>query len=89
MKHIAIIITGKVQGVWYRASAKAKADELGLKGIARNEADGSVYIEAEGSAEKLFQLILWCHNGPPGARVEKVTTTDGEVKGHKDFRIER
>ena len=88
MKHLIITITGKVQGVWYRASAKAKADEMGIKGIARNEPDGSVYIEAEGTAEKLFQFTMWCHYGPQGARVEHVKTTEGDLKGYSDFKIQ-
>ncbi|HNU41845.1 MAG TPA: acylphosphatase, partial [Cyclobacteriaceae bacterium] len=49
--HINILVTGTVQGVYYRASTKQKADELGIKGFVRNQPDGSVYIEAEAPAE--------------------------------------
>jgi acylphosphatase len=50
MKHINIKITGKVQGVFFRASTKAVADQIGVKGFVKNEKDGSVYVEAEGLA---------------------------------------
>jgi acylphosphatase len=89
MKHVNITVTGKVQGVWYRSSAKAKAEELGLKGFVRNHEDGSVYIEAEGTAEKLFQFAMWCHYGPQGARVDEVKTVEAVLMGFDCFRIER
>lgn len=88
-KHLNIKVSGKVQGVWYRATTKRVADEMGIKGFVRNEPDGSVYIEAEADAENLFRFTLWCHQGPEGARVEKVETNEGELKSFSDFRIER
>lgn len=89
MKHLSIIVTGKVQGVFFRASAKEAADKIGLKGIVQNERDGSVYIEAEGNEQQLQQFISWCHEGPPHARVEKVTTSDGTPKNYTTFEIRR
>lgn len=65
-------ITGRVQGVWYRASTQAKAKELGLTGWVRNCEDGSVELAAEGERATLVSLIAWAHDGPPGARVEAV-----------------
>ena len=72
MLGIKIKVTGKVQGVFYRASAKDKAQQLGLSGMVKNEQDGSVYIEAEGEEQKLKELIDWCHHGPDMAQVENV-----------------
>ena len=83
--HLDLSITGKVQGVWYRKSAVAKAIELGLKGYAQNLPDGSVRIEAEGSQEDLDDFIAWCRTGPPLARVEKVTSALGKWEGYPAF----
>ena len=67
-----IWISGLVQGVWYRASAKDVARRLGLRGWVRNLPDGRVEIVAEGDEEALKALIDWCWEGPPLARVENV-----------------
>ncbi len=71
----SIIVTGKVQGVFYRQSTKEKADALGVKGNVSNLDDGSVQIIATGSATQLQQLIEWCTKGPARAKVEEVTTS--------------
>ena len=89
MKHVSIKISGRVQGVYFRASTKDKADELGLKGFVRNERDGSVYIEAEGETAILNQFVEWCHQGPSRAIVEKVVVLDGTLKNFSRFDITR
>jgi acylphosphatase len=89
IKHILIVVTGKVQGVFYRASAAAKAKELGVYGFARNQPDGSVYIEAEARPETLDQLVAWCRQGPPSARVDQCVVKEGEIRNFKDFSIHR
>ena len=61
-----------VQGVFFRHSAKLKAQELGINGFIRNEGDGSVYSEAEGTKEKLDKFLEWCRKGPSLAAVDKV-----------------
>jgi len=71
-KRIRARVTGRVQGVFYRASAADRASELGLVGWVRNAADGSVELEAEGPPERLEELIAWCRRGPPAARVSDV-----------------
>ncbi|AYB31195.1 acylphosphatase [Chryseolinea soli] len=86
MKHLAIHVTGKVQGVFYRASTVEKARALGLKGFVQNERDGSVYIEAEGDEGALQSLVEWCRQGPPHARVSGVTATEGPLQNFADFR---
>jgi acylphosphatase len=67
-----LVVTGTVQGVWYRASAVEVAQRLGVRGWARNCADGSVEMLAVGAAEALNELIAWAHDGPPKAVVSQV-----------------
>lgn len=83
--HLNIQITGKVQGVYYRASAKQKADELGIKGFVRNQPDGSVYIEAEASPEVLEKFVQWCHQGSERAVVQQVETTSAPLQNFVEF----
>lgn len=87
VKHFNIKIYGLVQGIFYRATAKEKADKLGIKGFARNESDGSVYTEAEGDKESLDKFINWCHKGPILARVEKVEVTESYPKNFSEFEV--
>lgn len=89
MIHYSIRVTGKVQGVFFRKYTKEQADKLGLKGIVRNEPDGSVYIEAEGTKEQLDDMVEWCYKGSPSSRVDKVEPHAGELKSYIDFRIVR
>lgn len=65
-------IVGKVQGVWYRASAEKEARALGLSGWVRNTADGAVEAVAEGPRSALEAFLAWCRQGPPAARVDEV-----------------
>jgi acylphosphatase len=88
-KCISLKVYGLVQGVWFRASTKKVADEMGVKGLVRNESDGTVYIEAEADAYTLAQFTLWCHNGPDGARVEQVKVQEIALKNYTDFKISR
>ena len=74
MERVQVVVQGRVQGVYYRASARDRARQLGLKGWVRNCPDGSVEILAEGEKTLLGQLISWCHQGPPAAVVTRVTT---------------
>lgn len=88
-KHFSIVVTGRVQGVFYRASAVREAQLHRLSGFASNETDGSVYIEAEGEEEHLAKFIAWCHLGPPAARVEHCEIKQGSLKGYTHFEIRR
>ena len=67
-----IFIYGNVQGVFFRRSARSKADELGVVGLIRNRKDGSVEAIAQGPKDKVDAFIKWCKKGPPFAKVEKV-----------------
>ena len=89
MKHLDINVTGKVQGVFYRATAKAVADQLGVKGIIRNEADGSVFIEAEGDDFSLEMFLEFCQKGSDRAEVEKVEVTEAPLKTYRNFEVIR
>lgn len=89
IKHLKINVRGKVQGVYYRASTAEKARELGLKGFVRNQGDGSVYIEVEGDERILDQLVSWCNQGPPAARVDECVVEQGDVQNFKEFSIQR
>ena len=88
IKHYNITITGKVQGVFYRASTKEKAQELGIKGFVKNQPDGSVYLEAEGEFSSLEQLVEWCYKGPEKAIVEKVTKIEAPLKHFEKFTVQ-
>ncbi|KKQ59900.1 acylphosphatase [Candidatus Daviesbacteria bacterium RIFCSPLOWO2_01_FULL_38_10] len=85
IRHINVTIYGKVQGVFFRVTAKEKADTLGIKVSAENKPDGTVYIEAEGEKEKLDEFIKWCHLGPSLARVEKVEVAESKLKNFSGF----
>lgn len=87
MKHINIKITGKVQGVFFRASTKAVADQMGVKGLVKNEKDGTVYIEAEADESTLALFVDWCNEGPDKAKVENVEVVDGEAKNYRNFEV--
>lgn len=89
MQHINIVVKGKVQGVFFRASTVDKARELNLRGTVRNRVDGSVYIEVEGEEKPLNELIKWCANGPPMARVSEVMTSEGDLKDFNTFEVVR
>jgi len=79
-----------VQGVFFRYETQSVAKRLGLVGWVRNRLDGSVEVLAEGEKEKLEELLKWCHQGPPLARVDSVQINWEEPTGEfKDFRIER
>lgn len=89
MKSVSITVTGKVQGVFFRASAKDIAEKLDVRGFAQNMPNGSVYIEAEGDEENLKQFIGWCQQGPPRASVSNVNVVEAEPKSFQRFDIKR
>jgi acylphosphatase len=76
-----MLISGRVQGVWYRASTRARARELSLTGWVRNLADGRVEALAEGSRDQLEALLAWCHDGPMLARVDGIEASWAGAQG--------
>ena len=71
-ERVEIIVNGKVQGVFFRASTVGKAEELNIKGWVRNLNDGSVEITAEGRSEDISEFIKWCEKGPANANVTEI-----------------
>jgi len=84
-----IKITGRVQGVFFRQSAREKAISLGIKGTVRNCEDDSVEIIATGTKEQLDKLIQWCRVGPPRAEVTDVTSQELSLQEFRNFSIVR
>lgn len=83
-----IYISGYVQGVFYRSTAKRIAQSLLLTGWIRNLKDGRVEVVVEGEEENLAKFVEWCKRGPVGAEVESVEVIREEYKGEfKDFEI--
>jgi acylphosphatase len=84
-KRVHLWITGRVQGVFFRAHTRDQARQLGLSGWVRNREDGSVEALAEGPEAALRQLVAWCHEGSPGSVVrevrEKWAGASGELVG--------
>jgi acylphosphatase len=73
MRSVHLLIKGKVQGVFYRASAKETAEKLNIVGTVRNTEEGDVEIVATGDSEKIMTFIEWCRRRPSRARIEKCT----------------
>ncbi len=86
-KAVVLKIYGRVQGVGFRYYTQKEAISLDIKGWVRNKPDGSVYIEAEGPAEKLQLFVEWCEMGPEWARVSTVEKHFVTVKGYQAFEI--
>lgn len=87
-KRVRLIIHGKVQGVFFRASTQNKAKELGLTGFVRNRQDGTVEIVAEGREKQLFELVNWCRTGPDMAIVDSVQSDWRPYEAKfEDFRV--
>lgn len=78
---------GKVQGVFFRATTKSTAEQLGLVGWVKNEPDGTVQIHVEGPEDKIHDLIDWCRSGPEYANVEGVESWDENANGFDSFEI--
>jgi acylphosphatase len=86
MRRVRAIVTGRVQGVAYRASTVEQARAHGVTGWVRNLPDGSVELEAQGDAARVSALLAWCAHGPPAARVSAVKAEDREViAGEREF----
>lgn len=78
---IHAFVSGKVQGVFFRASTREEAERLGLRGWVKNLPDGRVELVAEGEDESIRKLIGFLHKGPPRAGVEKVIIKKETFKG--------
>lgn len=86
MASARFLVSGRVQGVFFRASTGMRARELGLTGYAKNLADGCVEVVACGTPEALAALEAWLHQGPPAARVDAVGREELAEQVHAGFR---
>ena len=82
-----IIVYGRVQGVWFRAGTKEKADELDLLGWVKNRPEGTVEIHAEGEKPQLEKFIVWCRKGTPTADVTSLDIDEVMAQEFKSFDI--
>jgi acylphosphatase len=89
MPTVHLLVKGKVQGVFYRASAKEIAEELGVTGWIKNTEEGDVEITAKGSDAQLQKFIEWCKIGPRRAIVTGVETSELEEASFKGFEVIR
>ena len=81
-------ISGRVQGVFFRASTRKEAQRLGLAGYARNLLDGNVEVLAIGTSDDIASLERWLQHGPPAARVDALLRTDVEAGDALEFTCE-
>jgi acylphosphatase len=89
-KRVHVWVSGRVQGVFFRASARDKAVGLGLAGWARNLPDGRVEILAEGESRRIAEFLDWCRTGPPRARVEECRVVEETPLGESgEFEVRR
>jgi acylphosphatase len=88
-KRVRIFVTGRVQGVFFRASTVDQAAALGVHGFVRNRIDGRVEIVAEGTPTALASLATWAQKGPPGARVDDIQVKEEAPRGERGFAIRR
>lgn len=87
-KRIHLLVRGRVQGVYFRASTQREARRLGLTGWVKNRKDGAVELVAEGEEDQVKDLLAWAQTGPATARVDKVETRWRSYTGeYPDFRI--
>ncbi len=89
MPTVHLIVKGKVQGVFYRATAKKIADEIGITGWVKNTPDDCVEIVASGSQQELQQFIEWCKKGPARAKVSEVKVAEMGEETFDEFKIKR
>jgi acylphosphatase len=82
-----VLVSGRVQGVWYRDSCQREARALAVAGWVRNLYDGRVEAVFEGPADDVLTLVNWCRIGPPRAVVTEVEILEEPVEGDAGFRI--
>ncbi len=82
---VHVIISGRVQGVWFRGWTCEQARALGLSGWVRNRRDGSVEAVFSGTSDAVHLMIERCHEGPPAARVDAVTHAPAAAPGVAGF----
>jgi acylphosphatase len=89
MKRVRVLVSGQVQGVFYRADCGRQARALGLGGFVRNLPDGRVEAAFEGPDEDVEAMVGWCHEGSDWARVDAVERIDEPLSGDREFEVRR
>ena len=84
---VRVLISGRVQGVAFRASTQAEAEGLGVAGWVHNCQDGRVEAVFEGTPNQVAAAVSWCHRGPSWARVDRVETQPAAPEGFEGFAI--
>jgi acylphosphatase len=84
---VDVVVTGRVQGVFFRASCSEQAHRLGVVGWVANRPDGSVAGHFEGGQEAVDALVDWCRDGPPRASVTGVAVEPAQDQGHRHFEV--
>jgi acylphosphatase len=87
MKRVRVRVSGRVQGVFFRAETRARAESLGIAGLVRNDLDGSVEAVFEGPADRVESLVDWCRRGPAGAQVDDVQIVEEQPLGEVGFQV--
>jgi acylphosphatase len=86
-KRVRVVVTGRVQGVFFRAECAERARARGLGGFVRNLPDGRVEAAFEGDPQAVEFMVDWCRRGPRLARVDAVEVTEEPPAGEREFRI--
>jgi acylphosphatase len=86
-KRVRVFVSGRVQGVFFRAETARRARALDLGGFVRNTPDGRVEAAFEGDPAGVDTMVEWCRTGPPLAAVEDVEVIDEEPRGEGEFRV--
>ena len=86
-QRVRVVVSGRVQGVWFRDSCRERARVERVGGWVRNRSDGSVEAEFEGHEDAVARMVAWCRQGPPRANVTDMTTAALEPIGEQAFRI--
>jgi len=87
-KRIRVVISGRVQGVFFRAETERAAERFGVNGWVRNRRNGTVEAVFEGETQNVEDMLKWCRDGPPLSIVSSVQVTEEAFKGEfKDFTI--
>jgi acylphosphatase len=84
---VRVVVSGRVQGVFFRAETRNRASSLGLGGWVRNRGDGTVEAVFEGDRERVESMVEWCRKGPAHADVENVDVAWEEPRGERAFSV--
>jgi acylphosphatase len=88
VKRVRVRIHGRVQGVFFRAEARSRAESLGIAGWVRNAPDGSVEALFKGEPDQVDSMVEWCRHGPSGAHVTEVEVFEEEAgQAERGFRV--